>query len=96
MLTSMKLYACCAVNCTKANLNIFQGEGGGGLGAPVLDPPSLDKVLKERDNTKSHKDAFQKALLCAIRKCIVLPFLKSVIRGNMRHYNAFFAILRLL
>lgn len=65
-------------------------------GAPVLDPPSLDKVQKERDNTKSHKDAFQKALLCAIRKCIVLPFLKSVIRGNMRQYNAFFAILRLL
>ena len=60
------------------------------LGAPVLDPPSLDKVQKERDNTKSHKDAFQKALLCAIRKCIFLPFLKSVISGNMRHYNAFF------
>ena len=61
------------------------------LGAPVLDPPSLDKVQKERDNTKSHKDAFQKALLCAIRKCIVLPFLKSVRSGNIRLFSRYYA-----
>lgn len=53
------------------------------LGAPVLDPPSLDKMQKERDNKKSHKDAFKKALLNAIPKCICLPFIKSVITGNI-------------
>ena len=45
---------------------------GGGHGA--LDPPSFDEMQKERDNTKSHKDAFQKVLSYAIPKCIVLPF----------------------
>ena len=28
MLTKTKVYACCAVKCTKTNLNIFQGRGG--------------------------------------------------------------------
>ena len=43
-LTTIKVYACYAVNFTKANPNFFFKTEGRGPGAPVLDPSLLSPV----------------------------------------------------